>query len=138
LRDGRASQPLQRGQPPDESEAHPIDEQVERRLRHSTVRKRIIAVQSRVMAVLDEQRHIYLRLEELVGRRHGEREMSDEFFRTRMDHRFYESTLPKISDQLDRLNANIEALVAELRKQRRRAEKNDARDHAAAQEERHG
>jgi hypothetical protein len=40
----------------------------------------------------------------------------DDFFRTRMGQRFYEATLPKIADQLERLNANIEALVAELRK----------------------
>ncbi len=41
--------------------------------------------------------------------------MSDDFFRTRMGQRFYEATIPKIADQLDRLNTNIEALVAELR-----------------------
>jgi hypothetical protein len=34
-------------------------------------------------------------------------------------HRFFEATMPKIADQLDRLNANLEALVAELRKHRR-------------------
>jgi hypothetical protein len=55
-----------------------------------------------------------------------------------MGQRFYESTLPKIADQLERLNANIEALVAELREQRRRAEMKDARDHAAAPEEHRG
>jgi len=43
--------------------------------------------------------------------------MSD-FFRTRMGQRFYEATMPKIADQLERLNTNIEALLAELRKQR--------------------
>jgi hypothetical protein len=60
--------------------------------------------------------------------------MSD-FFRTRMGQRFYEATMPKIADQLERLNINIEALVAELREQRRRAEQKDA---AALQEERRG
>ena len=40
--------------------------------------------------------------------------MSD-FFRTPMGQRFYEATMPKIADQLERLNTNIEALVAELR-----------------------
>lgn len=64
--------------------------------------------------------------------------MSDEFFRTRMGQRFYESTLPKVADQLERLNANIEALVAELREQHRRAGMKDARDHAAAPEEHRG
>jgi hypothetical protein len=39
-----------------------------------------------------------------------------EFFKTRMGQRFYEATMPKIADQLERLNTNIEALVAELRR----------------------
>jgi len=33
-----------------------------------------------------------------------------------MGQRFYEATMPKIADQLERLNTNIESLVAELRK----------------------
>lgn len=45
----------------------------------------------------------------------------DDLFRTRMGQRFYEATLPKIADQLERLNANVEALVAELRALRDRA-----------------
>ncbi len=40
----------------------------------------------------------------------------DDFFKTRMGQRFYEATMPKIADQLERLNTNIEALVAELRR----------------------
>ena len=40
-----------------------------------------------------------------------------EFFATRMGQRFYEATMPKIAEQLERLNANLEALLAELRKQ---------------------
>ena len=40
------------------------------------------------------------------------------FFLTRMGQRFYEATMPKVADQLERLNTNIEALVAELRMQR--------------------
>jgi len=46
-----------------------------------------------------------------------------EFFRTRMGARFYEGTMPKVADQLERLNKNFEALnknleafVAELRR----------------------
>jgi hypothetical protein len=39
----------------------------------------------------------------------------DEFFKTRMGQRFYEATMPKIADQLERLNTNLEALIAELR-----------------------
>jgi hypothetical protein len=40
----------------------------------------------------------------------------DDFFKTRMGQHIYEATVPKIADQLERLNSNIEALVAELRK----------------------
>ena len=39
-----------------------------------------------------------------------------EFFQTRMGQRFYEATMPKIAEQLERLNANLEALLTELRK----------------------
>ena len=44
--------------------------------------------------------------------------MSDDFFRSRIGQRFYEATMPKIADQLERLNANLEALIAELRRLR--------------------
>lgn len=44
----------------------------------------------------------------------------DEFFKTRMGHRFFEATMPKIADQLERLNTNLEALIAELREHRRK------------------
>ena len=40
-----------------------------------------------------------------------------EFFQTRMGQRFYEATMPKLAEQLERLNANLEALLAELREQ---------------------
>lgn len=40
------------------------------------------------------------------------------FFRTKMGQRFYEATMPKVADELARLNTNLEALVAELRMQR--------------------
>lgn len=47
----------------------------------------------------------------------GERRvMGDDFFRTRMGQRFFEATMPKIADQLEHLNANLEALLVELRK----------------------
>jgi len=42
--------------------------------------------------------------------------MGGDFFRTRMGQRYFEATMPKIADQLERLNANLEALLAELRK----------------------
>lgn len=40
--------------------------------------------------------------------------MGPEFFQTRMGQRFYEVTMPKIADELARLNQNIEALVAAI------------------------
>jgi hypothetical protein len=43
---------------------------------------------------------------------------SPAFFQTRMGARYYEHTMPKVADQLERLNANLEALVTELRLQR--------------------
>ncbi|HVW29252.1 MAG TPA: hypothetical protein VHC69_27990 [Polyangiaceae bacterium] len=42
--------------------------------------------------------------------------MSDDFFKTRMGHRFYESTMPQLVEQLARLNTNMEALIALLQK----------------------
>ncbi len=42
--------------------------------------------------------------------------MGPEFFQTRMGQRFYEVTAPKIADELARLNANLEALVVELKR----------------------
>ena len=41
-----------------------------------------------------------------------------QFFQTRMGARFYEGTMPKIAEQLERLNDNLETLIDELRKQR--------------------
>jgi hypothetical protein len=44
-----------------------------------------------------------------------------EFFQTRMGARFYEGTMPKIAEpleQLERLNDNLEALLAEVRNPR--------------------
>ena len=38
-----------------------------------------------------------------------------EFFQTLMGRRWYEATAPKIADQLERLNTNLEALTVELR-----------------------
>jgi len=52
-----------------------------------------------------------------------------DFFLTRMGQRFYEATMPKVADQLERLNTNVEALVTELRLQReeRALKKDDAK-----------
>lgn len=38
--------------------------------------------------------------------------MGDDFYRTRMGQRFFESTMPRIADELARLNRNLETLVA--------------------------
>jgi len=38
----------------------------------------------------------------------------DTFFRTPMGRKFFDGTMPKIADQLERLNDNLEALLAEL------------------------
>ena len=40
----------------------------------------------------------------------------DDFLRTRMGQRLFEATMPKIADQLERLNASLEAFAADLRK----------------------
>lgn len=37
------------------------------------------------------------------------------FFQTRMGARYYEGTMPKIAEQLERLNDNLEALLREIR-----------------------
>jgi len=42
-----------------------------------------------------------------------------EFFQTRMGARFYEGTMPKIAEQLERLNDNLEALIELLRNNHR-------------------
>jgi len=40
--------------------------------------------------------------------------MATEFHLTRMGQKFFESTVPRIADELARLNRNLEALVALL------------------------
>ena len=57
-----------------DGEAHPIDDELERRLRHGKLRKGIVAAQGRVIAALGEQRHLYLELEQVVGDRAIDRE----------------------------------------------------------------
>ena len=39
----------------------------------------------------------------------------DEFFKTRMGHRFYESTMPELVKQLERLNEILARLVRQHR-----------------------
>ena len=55
----------------------------------------------------------------------------DDFFRTRMGHRFFEATMPKVADELERLNANLQALLVELR-MHREAQARDANGGADA------
>ena len=43
--------------------------------------------------------------------------MSDDFFRTRMGHTFYELTMPSLVRELARLNDNLERLVAVVEKE---------------------
>ena len=38
-----------------------------------------------------------------------------QFFQTRMGAKFFEGTMPEIAEQLERLNANLEALLIALR-----------------------
>jgi hypothetical protein len=97
---------------PDEGEAHPIDEEVERRLRHGTVRKRIIVAQGRVMAALGEQRHLYLRLEELVGNRHIDRE--EAMFNVGFEHGLVRGRAEALAAVLRNQGARGRALAARL------------------------
>lgn len=97
---------------PDDIEAHPIDEEVERRLRHGTLRKRIITAQGRVMAALGEQRHLYLRLEELVGSRHIDRE--EAMFNVGFDHGLVHGRADALAAMLRNQGARGRALAARL------------------------
>jgi hypothetical protein len=62
----------------------------------------------------------------------------DDFFRTRMGARFFDVTVPKIADQLERLVKAFEAYVAELRRANDRAQAASAEsaDRAALGDER--
>jgi hypothetical protein len=57
-----------------DGEDYPIDDELERRLRHATLRRRILSAQRRLLAALGEKRHLYLCLEELLGSRGDARE----------------------------------------------------------------
>jgi hypothetical protein len=56
------------------SEEHPIDEVVERRIRHARLRAGIRAAQGQVVRALGEQRALYLRLDEMLNRQNADRE----------------------------------------------------------------
>lgn len=56
--------------------------------------------------------------------------MSSDFFRTRMGHAFYESTVPSLVRELARLNVNLERLASVLE----RAAAHEPEEPAAKQE----
>lgn len=95
-----------------DSEAHPIDDEVERRLRHATLRKRILAAQDRVVAALGGQRHLYLRLEELIGDRHIDREES--MFNLGFEHGLVQGRADALAAPLRRQGARGRALAMRL------------------------
>jgi len=97
---------------PADSETHPIDDEVERRLRHASLRKRIIAAQGRVMAALGKQRHHYLRLEELVGQRHTNRE--EAMFNVGFEHGLLQGRADALAAALRNQGARGRALAARL------------------------
>lgn len=97
---------------PTDSEAHPIDEEVERRLRHTTMRKQIRAAQGRVLAALGGQRHLYLRLEELVGNRAIDRE--EVMFNLGFEHGLVQGRADALAAALRRQGARGRALAVQF------------------------
>jgi hypothetical protein len=95
-----------------DGEAHPIDDELERRLRHATLRKRIIAAQGRVVAALGEQRQLYLRLEELVGVRQIDRE--EAMFNLGFEHGLVQGRADALGAILRRQGARGRALAVRL------------------------
>ena len=51
----------------EEREVHPVDAVVERRLHHGALRRRIRVATEQLLRALGEERHLWLRLEELLG-----------------------------------------------------------------------
>jgi hypothetical protein len=109
---GGRSRNFHRSISPSDSEAHPIDDEIERRLRHATLRKRIINAQGRVVAALGEQRHLYLRLEELVGNRHIDRE--EAMFNLGFEHGLGQGRADALAATLRRQGVRGRVLAARL------------------------
>jgi len=63
---------------------HPVDAVVERRLGHTALRRRIRIATARLLRGLGEERHLWLRLEELLGDCRGDREAA--FFDIGYEH----------------------------------------------------
>jgi hypothetical protein len=55
-------------------EAHHVDDEVERRVRHRQLQRRLTAAQDEVVAALGDQKHLYFALEDLLGQRTDARE----------------------------------------------------------------
>jgi hypothetical protein len=55
-------------------EEHPVDVAVERRLRHATMRRRILRTTERMMKALGDKRRLWFELEELLNDYHAQRE----------------------------------------------------------------
>lgn len=102
---------------PEGTEAHPIDAELERRLRHRGLRKDIIAAQGRVMAALGKQRHLYLKLEELIGNRHIDRE--EAMFNLGFEHGLVRGRADALAATLRRQGRRGRALTARRRSSRR-------------------
>jgi hypothetical protein len=95
-----------------DSELHPIDDELDRRVRHRGLRKRIITAQGRVMAALGDRRHLYLHLEELVGHRQGERE--EALFNIGFEHGLVRGRADALATVLRNQGARGRALAARL------------------------
>jgi len=54
--------------------SRPVDEEVELRLRHATLREEVRKARDRVLTTLADRQHVYLALEDLAGERTGDRE----------------------------------------------------------------
>lgn len=68
----------------EERDVHPVDAVVERRLHHDDLRRQIRAATERLLRALGEERHLWLRLEELLGDCRIDREAA--FFDIGYDH----------------------------------------------------
>ncbi len=95
-----------------DAEAHPIDDEVERRLRHAPLRKRIIAAQGRVVAALGERRDEYLMLEDLIVRRGAERE--EAMFNLGFEHGLVRGRADALAGVLRRQGARGRALAKQI------------------------
>jgi hypothetical protein len=95
-----------------DGETHPIDEEVERCVRHGALRKRILAAQDRVMAALGDQRHLYLELEQLVGDRAYDRERA--MFNIGFEHGLVHGSADSLRRVLPRHNREARRLAKHI------------------------